>query len=1539
MHLKLSKHTVNKKLWDSFRSDPIEDRSGSSINIKWLETSVKLLKIFVYGLVWVVMIIGAVASKASLLFMTSHVKVDTKVEYCYFRQPQKEYLASIPEPQRIAWIWALIFSFGIPELGTFIRACRICYFKNIRKPTWTEIGIVTFSEILTVSGLAIIFFLILPELDVIKGVMLMNCVCFMPSILGLLSRPFSESKWSFIYKMDILALCAQVSGFVAWPATRSYNWILWLTPLGLILCSLHWWENYLSEKAPILKMIDDKKRADYDSQVTKKGPKPYELTQALATLKQNLYQSRYRIYLLVAPIKMFVFGLFGATITGVKFNEFFSDFGIGWGNHTINVTEVVPIYNDRTQNDAPDLTDITDILDSDVINSSQNAILVVFLIHITGSYLCYIFGKWACKIQIQLFSFAFPINMAVPLTITFLFIVIGLREFDTCVFHGIVPDYLFFHMPDERYDFFDYIKNEYSWLWILWLFSQTWITRHIWTPKSEKNASTEKLFVAPMYNSLLIDQDMALNRRWDDEDEVVKRADIIKNEDEKPEFNNDIDCEDGNDVKLSDRIPQIYICATMWHETKEEMMEFLKSILRPDEDQCARKLNKKYIQEKSNTAVDSDSYDLETHIFFDDAFLPWPNKEKPTDYAMNSYVHLLIETIEEAAYKIYKKQIKIHAPTKIETPYGARLIWILPGRTKMIAHLKNKSKIRHKKRWSQCMYMYYLLGYRIMQLECSAKRKEVIAQNTYLLALDGDIDFQPKAVHLVVNRMKIDPHLGAACGRIHPIGSGPMVWYQTFEYAIGHWLQKATEHVIGCVLCSPGCFSLFRGHALMENNVMKKYTTKSTEARHMVQYDQGEDRWLCTLLLKQNYRVEYCAASDSYTHAPEGFFEFFNQRRRWIPSTMANIMDLLGDAKQVVKTNNSISMPFIVYQAVLMIGTVLGPGTIFLMMVGSISAVMGISLFDALYFNMIPIIIFCCLCYFAPQKWQLTAAFVISALYGLIMIAVIVGIVIQLKEDGLFAPTSMFFVFMMLQIIVTALMHPQEIGALPSFCVYYITIPSMYMLLIIYSLFNLNDVSWGTRDAPKEDQSPAPEPQKEDVPQGTFDKIMGFFKPSTIPTENSRSHYSCSLCLFCTHPKTDESTNQLSVIAASLAAIKEDIRKLEQKLTNEFVVTLSDDEREVTEAEMKQIKDQVNKQQESTKPIKYLPDWMEDPKLDGSHCDTLPMAESDFFKELIDTYLKPYDLSDDEEKQIKADLRSLRDRIIFIFCMANAIFILIVFLLQIKKEEIFVVWPFNGAHKIIFNEDIFEITIQREYLQLEPIGFMFVVFFGVVLAIQFIAMLIHRFKTVSQILATTEIDPVGEDIKNGVTVAKLLQKPTSENNIDETNSSKKKIVRRNTILRNIEQKTSKQVDESNLKINFKRNLKDFDDKKFKKLPDKYKKIIEKARRNMKDSQHFIKNRKEVSVNEYVRQLQRPLPPTPVDALCVMLNNPHLQYQSTDRTTEYDSTQQWSEATTLEIISEDSPPPTFLSSRMGQENFGYDSYEDDDSESEIRDTKL
>ena len=68
--------------------------------------------------------------------------------------------------------------------------------------------------------------------------------------------------------------------------------------------------------------------------------------------------------------------------------------------------------------------------------------------------------------------------------------------------------------------------------------------------------------------------------------------------------------------------------------------------------------------------------------------------------------------------------------------------------------------------------MYYLLGFKLMDQPISVDRKEIIAENTFLLTLDGDIDFTPKAVALLIDLMKKNTNLGAACGRIHPIGSG-----------------------------------------------------------------------------------------------------------------------------------------------------------------------------------------------------------------------------------------------------------------------------------------------------------------------------------------------------------------------------------------------------------------------------------------------------------------------------------------------------------------------------------------------------------------------------------------------------------------------------------------------------------------------------------------------------------------------------------------------------------------------------------------------
>lgn len=82
------------------------------------------------------------------------------------------------------------------------------------------------------------------------------------------------------------------------------------------------------------------------------------------------------------------------------------------------------------------------------------------------------------------------------------------------------------------------------------------------------------------------------------------------------------------------------------------------------------------------------------------------------------FVRDLVAMVDEQGKKWYgSRNMKVPHPTRYPTPYGGRLVWILPGATKIICHLKDKNKIRHKKRWSQCMYMYYFLGEKLCKVD------------------------------------------------------------------------------------------------------------------------------------------------------------------------------------------------------------------------------------------------------------------------------------------------------------------------------------------------------------------------------------------------------------------------------------------------------------------------------------------------------------------------------------------------------------------------------------------------------------------------------------------------------------------------------------------------------------------------------------------------------------------------------------------------------------------------------------------------------
>lgn len=102
----------------------------------------------------------------------------------------------LPEEERIAWIWCIIIAFAVPEFGTLVRSIRMCIFKSWKKPQSAHFLLVFIMETFHVVGLALMFLAVLPELDVVKGAMLTNCVCFVPGLLGNTCSPAKPERFS-----------------------------------------------------------------------------------------------------------------------------------------------------------------------------------------------------------------------------------------------------------------------------------------------------------------------------------------------------------------------------------------------------------------------------------------------------------------------------------------------------------------------------------------------------------------------------------------------------------------------------------------------------------------------------------------------------------------------------------------------------------------------------------------------------------------------------------------------------------------------------------------------------------------------------------------------------------------------------------------------------------------------------------------------------------------------------------------------------------------------------------------------------------------------------------------------------------------------------------------------------------------------------------------------------------------------------------------------------------------------------------------------
>lgn len=322
------------------------------------------------------------------------------------------------------------------------------------------------AETMYTVGLCLLVFIVLPDLDVIKAAMLTNCVCFVPAVLSLLSRHSDEPRRPLKVIFDMLAIIFQGSALAIWPIAEKGP-RAWFIPIAAVLVSIRWFENYLEKKSPI----------------------PF--IKKLSAIKEDLRKSRYFAYIFVSIWKMLLimcsmFAFLNLTMENAPL--IFKGFALSFRSHPIQVQQV---RRTMLLADLPDIPTASPLDEQVTIPSIALAPIHVALIQISAALVCYVFAKFACKICIQGFSFAFPISLTIPISISMMIAACGIKTEDDCFFEQVIPKYMFWTCPQGNF-LQEFISDKYAWMWLLWLLSQTWIAVHIWTPKCERLASTEK---------------------------------------------------------------------------------------------------------------------------------------------------------------------------------------------------------------------------------------------------------------------------------------------------------------------------------------------------------------------------------------------------------------------------------------------------------------------------------------------------------------------------------------------------------------------------------------------------------------------------------------------------------------------------------------------------------------------------------------------------------------------------------------------------------------------------------------------------------------------------------------------------------------------------------------------------------------------------------------------------------------------------------------------------------------------------------------
>uniref|UniRef100_A0A915IW56 Transmembrane protein n=1 Tax=Romanomermis culicivorax TaxID=13658 RepID=A0A915IW56_ROMCU len=335
---------------------------------------------------------------------------------------------------------------------TFVRSIRVVCFKFVPTPKLKIVFYFLILELTRSIGVCILIFGVLPQLDAIRGFMLLACLASVPSFLNFLTklsanmdqeRPLSKGRFA-VNVVDFVCFLCQMTGLFVWSIfDHSLSLELRITiPVALVLTSLLWWENFVS-RASMSGILSN-----------------------LGRFKDRLRRCRYKLMLISVPCKCLA-SLVCMCVFGIRTHSSF---------HLFDLNNPFEIYS---MNKTGPNVDLVKLAKSEQSNHAM-WLCISFLLF---SWVCFELAKFACKVKMDWFSVAMPLVLSMPVALTVLVSFCEEKRQQSCYRVPWIDEKLFWFCGYGRNVSDGLLLEHMGWIWPFWFFSYLWVVSHVFTQK------------------------------------------------------------------------------------------------------------------------------------------------------------------------------------------------------------------------------------------------------------------------------------------------------------------------------------------------------------------------------------------------------------------------------------------------------------------------------------------------------------------------------------------------------------------------------------------------------------------------------------------------------------------------------------------------------------------------------------------------------------------------------------------------------------------------------------------------------------------------------------------------------------------------------------------------------------------------------------------------------------------------------------------------------------------------------------------------